>query len=127
MRKILPILFFLALVGCRSSGGNPERVAERFLKAFYTHDYEKALGVADTVTRAHLEDELSRMRDSGITPAQWRAAAQPVIVEVEGIIADDGSRAVCAYKVLTSSDDANALIETLLLVKTDEGWRAAFY
>ena len=126
MRKILPILLLLALCGCRSANSRPERVAERFLKAFYASDLEKAAALADENTRISLENTLNQWRAEGLTPARIQAEAQPVIIRVEGIIADDGRQAVCAYKVLTSPDDANALIETLLLVKTDEGWKASF-
>ena len=126
MRKILPILLFLALCGCRSTNGDPERVAERFLEAYYAQDLEKAAAFADEATRSNLEVMLEKWREEGITPAQMQADAQPVIIEVEGIIANDGERAVCTYKVLTSPDDANALMESLLLINTGRGWKAVF-
>ena len=130
MKKIpfilIPLLCLLWITGCRSRGGDPEKVAWGFLHAYYTNDYAGALSYADPQTKADLESTLEQMREAGITAEDMRAAARPVIIEVEGIIANDGYRAVCAYKLKNSPDDYSALMETLLLTKTDDGWKVTF-
>jgi len=124
------LIFACLLTGCLSGCGTkqsaPEKVAWGFLHAYYANDYEDALQYADEATRAEISETLELLRQEGVTVQEMKAAAQPVIIEVEGIIANDGYQAVCAYKLKNSPDDYNAMMETLLLNKTDEGWKVTF-
>lgn len=128
MKRLFPILLFLALwlAGCRSTDGRPEKVARLFLEYYYANDYEKAMVYADETTAQELQVSLNQLELNGITAEERKSLAVFAIIEVEGIIANDGYQAVCAYKVKNAPDDANAMIETLLLVKTEEGWKASF-
>lgn len=127
MRKILAILLLMVwFTGCHSDRNDPKQVAWGFLHAYYTNDYEGALQYADSATYAELSQALEQLLSDGFTTEEIKASAQPVIIEVEGIIANDGYRAVCAYKLKNSPDVYNAMMETLLLNKTDDGWKVAF-
>ncbi|MDR0954595.1 MAG: hypothetical protein LBM20_04340 [Rikenellaceae bacterium] len=128
MKKgFLLFVCLLFLWGCQSGDNAPERVASRFLEAYYTHRFEKAIHYADPETARELQTQLNQMEAQGISAADWESLAdQEVIVEIQGIVANDGYQALCAYKIKTSPDDANALIETLLLTQTDRGWKVSF-
>ena len=127
MKKRFCILILgLCLTGCVQKKDDPAKIAWGFLHAYYTNDYEGALQYADEETYADLSDALEQMRADGVTNEDMKSAARPVIIEVEGIIANDGYQAVCAYKLKNSQNDYSAMMETLLLNKTEEGWKAAF-
>ncbi|MCD8186286.1 MAG: hypothetical protein LUD68_07490 [Rikenellaceae bacterium] len=119
-------LFLLLLGGCRSGKNDPEKVAWGFLHAYYANDYQGALNYADQATRYDLQTTLEELYAQGITDEQMKKMARPVIIEIQGIIANDGQRAVCAYKLKNSPDDYNALMETILLSNTEEGWKVSF-
>jgi len=116
----------MALGACRSDGNDPANIAWSFLHAYYGNDYQGAMEYADSATREDLQRTLESLRADGLTAGQMQDAARPVIIEVEGIIANDGYRAVCAYKLKNSREDYNAMMETLMLFRTEEGWKVSF-
>lgn len=128
MKKLIVILFSLLLFGpaCRSGNDTPERIARSFLQAYYGNDLYAARDLAVPDTREEIENTIAQLEEQDISPEEMKAMAQPVIIEVEGIIANNGQMAVCAYKLKNSADDANAMMETLLLQYTDDGWKVVF-
>ncbi|MDL2230464.1 hypothetical protein LJB87_01570 [Alistipes sp. OttesenSCG-928-L06] len=127
MKKGFLILFCMLLFGsCGHRRSEPEKAAWGFLHAYYTNDYAGALQYADSTTAAELSNTMELLRAEGMTTTEMKNAARSVIIEVEGIIANDGYRAVCAYKLKNSPDDYNAMMETLMLYKTADGWKVAF-
>jgi hypothetical protein len=127
MKKYLVILLSgFCLCACGPSRNDPKKVASAFLHAYYSNNYENAIRYADPETYADLSQTLEQLQADGVTEADMKAAVRPVIIEIEGIIANDGELAVCAYKLKNAPDDHNAMTETLLLNHTEEGWKVSF-
>ena len=128
MKKPFTVLFVFCMLGlaCCSGSNNPERIARAFLEAYYGNDLYAARDLAVPDTRQEIGETILQLEEQGITLKEMKAMAKPVIIEIEGVIANNGKMAVCAYKLKNAPDDANAMMETLLLHYTEEGWRVAF-
>ena len=122
LKNIFLLLPFLALTAC-SGGGEPEMVAEKFMKAVYTADFEAAKTLCTDETKqtidfiaafaAEKKDEMKK--------------ADVKIEQKSVVIAEDGNSAEVELIVRGSLDlDKGETIdekeEKVKLVKVDDKW-----
>ncbi len=122
MKNILLSALVILLTACGTSRTDPEKVAEKYLNAYYRYEYLEASEYLMPGTRQQLEMAAEGMKMQGITPRDLRRENAPAAIHVydDGLIT--GENAYVSYSLSNPDGEAADGREILVLHLLDGKW-----
>lgn len=114
MKKLSVIAMFLALFLASCSGGDAEKVAQKWLVAFWHLDYDEAelYSTKETINVLKIFKSL----DDKVLSDSARTEAQKVKIKIKDVL-EEGDRATVTYTSSVIPDD-----QTIYLVRQNNQW-----
>ena len=126
MKKTLILTLLLGCIAChRCDRSNPAEVAETFLNAYFSYDFDRAEETADDQTQTAIRQMREQFRAQGTDLGKLQWESERYLVTVHHVLVE-GDTAICSYTVKKDETGANAMNENLILVRKGDGWAVNF-